>query len=151
MDPILDQDFVKRLHKEVDKSLDVEWCPTQKRWVIYYNNTFGERIIITVIRNEDDSYRPLDTRTIELLQKWSKTVNDPKYIFSEQYRKMKEYRQIQKRKHREQMRDKSRDMGQLKWKHAMANYNNGIISPRQFGRQVVYSLPLNINPKKIII
>lgn len=65
-----DKHFVETL-KSVDRGLDVVWSPAMEVWVIYYTNPQGRTFKVYEVREEDGSFRPLDTRTITLMNQWN--------------------------------------------------------------------------------
>lgn len=137
-----DPTFVREL-KKIASGLSVEWCHPLKRFVIWYKNDQGERHRILEVKNPDGSFRPLDKRTLDTLRRcdMSRQANSPAYYFSEQYRIMKEEKEKARRKHREQMRLKSRDM-KSQWEKAidLALYKN-IYYDHQLRNPKIYSIP----------
>lgn len=136
-----DKIFVRKL-KEIDHKLEVVWETPLNLWVIYYKNAAGEKHRITEVKNADDSYRPLDDRTINMLKRcdMSRTMTDPGYLVGEQLRKAKEYKAQEIRKYRIEKQRQSQDK-LSKWKKALDNAEKGIFNPKQLGRQIIYSIP----------
>ena len=146
MEPAINKSFVKDLHN-IASELDVRWESGLDRFVIEYKSPKdGVFYRILEVKNEDGSFRPLDGRTLETLRRYdmSAKVNSPDYYFSKQYREMKEAKKRIKQKNREEHLAKARDLGKKKWQDAAENAANGIISPRQIGSQLIYSLPRTI-------
>lgn len=145
MQPSIDLNFVKQL-KQITPKLSMSWDVDLERWVIYYTNDEGATFKIHEIKNSDGSYRHPDNRVLEMLRRcdMSTKIDDPKYIFSEQLRKSKEYKQQQIEKHKEQAREKSREM-KPKWIQALGNANRGIFNDKQLGRKTIYSFSKTSN------
>lgn len=58
-----DRVFVKKL-KEFDPRLEVVWGRFSNKWRILRNNPSGAKTLVMVVKNDDDTYRPLDERTL---------------------------------------------------------------------------------------
>lgn len=139
-----DSTFVKEL-KSISKELDVEWDKDQCRWIIYYKSPILGRQRVLEVHNEDDSYRPLDRRTLDTLRRcdMSRYSGDPGYYFSEQYKKAKEYKQRIREQNRQRILDKARDMPKKKFLDATENALKGIWGPRQLENRTKYFLPIS--------
>jgi|TARA_B100001250_G_scaffold34353_1_gene27790 anion-transporting ArsA/GET3 family ATPase len=69
---IPDWSIVKRI-QDYDKGLSVKWIDRKERWGIYKkipseNGLYDKDVLVMVVRNSDDSYRPLDDRALERLR-----------------------------------------------------------------------------------
>lgn len=68
---IPDWAFVKQM-KSYDDKLSVKWLDKAERWGIYRHisarsNLYGKSVLIMVVQNQDQSFRELDQRTMDIL------------------------------------------------------------------------------------
>jgi hypothetical protein len=142
MSPVVDKKFIRELCL-IASELEVEWDNDLERFVIYYKSPRdGQRHKILEVKNNDGSFRPLDGRTLELLRKcdMSTKVTDVKYLLSEQFKKMKAFKEKLKANHKEEQLRRGRDL-KSKWVHAADNADKGIIYNSQLDNKIIYSLP----------
>ena len=64
---------IERRLKAYDNKLSVKWIPRKERWGIYRdvpseNGLYDRQVLVKLVRNADDSYRPLDVRVIKELR-----------------------------------------------------------------------------------
>lgn len=136
-----DKNFVKEL-KAIDKKLSVSWNIAMKRFVIFYKNSDGTNAKIMEVKNGDNSFRPLDQRTIDTLRRCDMTryIDDPTYILSEQYRKREEWIAKEKARYTDEALQRSRQI-KSKWIKAVDNAQRGIFTERQAFRPMGFSMP----------
>ena len=84
---IPDWAFLKEL-KRMDPMLTVQWETSRQRWEIYRKtaapgNLYSYKVRVMTISNEDGSYRPLDMRTIRLLQQYDNHTRGAKNVINE--------------------------------------------------------------------
>lgn len=106
-----DESFVKKL-KEIHRNLSVVWSPSMQIFCIFYKNEDGRSFKITEVRNEDDSFMPLDDRTIIKLRKWdkSKSKYSAKQIADASYEAFVQNQKLQNIKKKEAVRYKGRQL-----------------------------------------
>ena len=141
-----DKNFVADLKKISDR-LTVRWGEVIGRWVIWYKSPDGNEYKVHEVKNEDGSYRVLDNRVLDMLKRcdMSRYVNDPSYIFSEQFRKSKEEKEKWKQKRKEEVAYRSRQL-KSKWDRAIDNalYKN-IVSDKQIWTPKIFSFASRSN------
>lgn len=135
------KEFVKALHV-ISPNLSVKWERVIERWGIDYKNSQGQTFRILEVKNPDQTYRPLDERTLQVLRlsDMSAKVHDIQYYLTEQFRKRASYVAKAKEQNRERALQRSREISQRKWNDAIANAEKGIWSPKQLDRRV-FSIP----------
>ena len=70
---IPDWSIVRRV-QQIDPRLTIRWMPHKERWGIYRrtlseSRTYHQDILVRVVKNEDGSYRPLDSRVLDDLRR----------------------------------------------------------------------------------
>lgn len=140
--PSIESGFLDKL-RNVSPRLYTKWERGLDRWVIWYKGKDGQDYRIWEVKNEDGSYRPLDDRTIELMQRadMSKQVGDPAYIASEQYRKRKQYIEEAKEQSRLEAKYRGRQLGNKRWVDAIDNAARGITKDSQLRQKKIFSIP----------
>ena len=84
---IPDRVFEKRL-KDYDRKLSVRWVPRRERWGIYRavpsaNRLYERNVLIMLVQNKDNSYRPLDGRTLFHLRSIDNHIRSEREILRE--------------------------------------------------------------------
>lgn len=84
---IPDRVFENRL-KDYDRKLSVRWMPRKERWGIYRsvpspNRLYERDVLIMLVQNKDESYRPLDSRTLLHLKRVDNHIRSHREIMRE--------------------------------------------------------------------
>lgn len=132
--------------KEISQHLSVEWNRALALWVIWYQNPEdGRKYRIYEVKNEDDSYRPLDDRTIHLLRQSDthRMDEDPIRRVDRMLEAAKMARSKAIHKIREEKKYRARQQASQWLKAAENFYYNGVFSPNQTQEKKIISIGSN--------
>ena len=129
--------------KLIDKNLDVGFNRITGRWEIWRLGRKGWEWILQV-ENEDETYRPLDNRTLrklremDIISRWGSIDNYERHL-DEKQKKWKEDRQ---KEYDHELRCDLKD-DKILWRRAAENFRSGIVNdpPEQKKDKKAISFP----------
>ena len=129
--------------KGIASELSLEWAPEIERWVVWYTAPNGKKHRIHEVKNPDGTYRHPDNRVLEMLRRcdMSRRVEDPEYILSEQFKRMKRNKEIAKQKQREEIRYRAQQEAPMWAKAADLAATKGIYKDSQLDKRVMVTVP----------
>lgn len=150
LSPVPDKSFVKAMKKE-HPDLDVVWDRVMELWCIYYTAPDNAHVKLLEIKNEDGSFRPLDSRTLELINlcDWTKRTGSAAENARKSLERRKEAVEKQKLKQREEIEYKAKQL-RSKLDKAFDNADRGIFYDWQIRQPKIIS-DLGVSPRKGLV
>lgn len=84
--PYIDPVVVAQL-KQIRREYFVEWNRLLNNWEVWGRTHLGKKYMILRVRNNDGSYRPVDSRTISYIR-WLQWLNQSPEVYVREMRKM---------------------------------------------------------------